>query len=70
MYCLIYDFFLKKYLFFFQEAELKADSPIADRVVEPDNNQLLEINLNHRRTQKFKKEMGGQLKSIEDSRKF
>ena len=42
---------------------MKADAPIADRV-EADNNQLLEINLNHRRTQKFKKEMGGQLKSI------
>ena len=65
-YCLIYDFFFWKNIHFFQEAEVKADAPIADRVVEPDNNQLLEINLNHRRTQKFKKEMGGQLKSIDN----
>ena len=65
-----FDWLLKNLFIFFQEAEVKADSPIADRVVEPDNNQLLEINLNHRRTQKFKKEMSGQLKSIEDSRQF
>ena len=48
---------------------MKADAPIADRV-EADDNQLLEINLNHRRTQKFKKEMGGQLKSIGRGRHF
>ena len=42
--------------------ESKNEAPIADRV-EADDNELLEINLNHRRQQQFKQEMGGQLKS-------